>query len=350
MRFEIKPVSRSLETKLRETIDQKTKPLGALGRLESLALQIGLIQNTLTPVLTQPTIIVCAGDHGATREGVSAYPAEVTAQMVLNFLRGGAAINAFARQNNIALKIVDTGVDYDFAGAAGLVDTKIARGTDNFMIEPAMTLAQCQQALFNGATMVDELHKSGSNIVGFGEMGIGNTASAALLMALLCDLPLQQCTGAGAGLDDAGIKHKIQILEQARQRILHDHPNHLDPLTLLSEAGGFEIATICGGLLRAAGAGMIVLIDGFIVTAALLVAQELNDNVLDYCIFSHCSDEAGHALMLEQLAVNPLLDLNLRLGEGTGAALAYPLIQAAVVFLNEMASFDSAGVSGKQPR
>lgn len=350
MHFQIKPVNRSLEAQLREKIDQKTKPIGALGRLETLALQIGLLQNTLNPLLKQPAIVVCAADHGAAADGVSAYPAEVTAQMVLNFLRGGAAINVFAQQNDIGLKIVDAGVDYDFSSTAdsGLIDAKVARGTRNYRIEAAMTPEQCQQAMANGAALVEQLQRDGCNIVGFGEMGIGNTASASLLMSLLCDLPLPHCTGAGTGLDEAGIAHKVQILEQARQRILQVHGGNTDPLTLLSEAGGFEIATICGGMLRAAELGMIIIVDGFITTSALLVARAFDAHVLDYCIFSHCSDEAGHELMLQQLDAKPLLDLRLRLGEGTGAALVWPLIQAAVAFLNDMASFSSAGVSGKQ--
>ena len=342
------PFQKHWKTQLREKINQKTKPLGALGQLEKLALQIGLIQNSLNPVLKQPIIVVCAGDHGATHEGVSAYPSEVTAQMVLNFLQGGAGINVFARQNNIGLKIIDAGVSHDFAAIDGLIDAKVSHATQNYVVKPAMTLEQCQQALKNGANLVEGLQQGGCNIVGFGEMGIGNTASAALLMSLLCELPLHRCVGAGTGLDSAGVEHKLQVLEKAQQRILQTHGVSLDPLTVLSEAGGFEIATICGGMLRAAELGMIVLVDGFIATSALLVARAIDSNILDYCIFSHCSDEAGHALMLEQLDAQPLLNLNLRLGEGTGVALAYPLVQAAVAFLNEMASFESAGVSNKQ--
>ena len=348
MQFDISPLDTDLKADLQTVIDGKTKPLGALGRLEELALQIGLIQNTTTPSLERPTIVVCAGDHGATAERVSAYPSAVTAQMVLNFLSGGAAINVFAQQNGLALNIVDSGVNYDFDDDQRLVNAKIALGTQNYVHQPAMSTAQCAQALANGAAIVSDLQAAGCNTIGFGEMGIGNSASAALIMALLCELPIARCAGAGSGLDELGVQHKIKVLEQARQRIIERHGPKLEPLTALAEAGGFEIATICGSLLRAAELRMVILIDGFIVTAALMVAHALDRNLLDYCIFSHRSDEVGHALMLDRLRARPLLHLKLRLGEGTGAALAYPLVAAAVHFLNEMASFESAGVSAKQ--
>ena len=356
MNFDIQPVAQTLAAELQQCLDQKTKPVGSLGRLESLALQIGLIQQTLTPQLSKPTLVVCAADHGAASHGaaspsagISAYPSEVTAQMVLNFLNGGAAINVLAKQNGLDLTIIDTGVNYNFPIHPNLLSAKIAPGTKNYCHQAAMSQQQCRQALSNGRSLMRVMNDQGCNLVGFGEMGIGNSASAALLMALLCDLPLADCTGAGAGLDDAGINRKIAILESAQQRIMQAHGKQADPLTLLAEAGGFEIATLCGALLGAAERGMVILVDGFIVTSAVLVAQRIAPAVTDYCVFSHRSDETGHSAMLQHLNAEPLLDLGLRLGEGSGAALAYPLVQAAVNILNNMASFADAGVSGKSP-
>lgn len=348
MDFKIAPLNQQLTALLQATIDQKTKPLGALGDIERLALQLGRIQNTTQPLLHNPTIVVCCADHGACVEGISAYPSAVTAQMVFNFLNAGAAINVFAAQNGLALTLVDAGVDYDFPPHEKLIAAKVAHGTQNYVSAPAMARGQCRAAIQNGVAIVNRLHASGCNIVGFGEMGIGNSASAALLMALLCDLPLTVCTGAGAGLDAAGVQHKVRVLERARQRILDAHSSTPDPLTLLAEAGGFEIATMCGGMLRAAELSMIVLLDGFISTAALLVAQALEPQVVNYCICSHRSAEKGHRVLLDRLGLSPLLDLQLRLGEGTGAALAYPLVRAAVAFLNNMASFASAGISSRR--
>lgn len=346
MHFDIKSVGRGLEAELKQKIDQKTKPVGSLGLLELLALRIGLVQRTLTPVLRKPSIAVFAGDHGATEEGISAYPSEVTAQMVQNFLAGGAAINVFARLHDINLLIVDAGVGYDFEGHPELIHAKVAPGTRNYLHEPAMTYAQCEQAVQSGAAVVSQLHRDGCNIIGFGEMGIGNTASAALLMSVFCSLPLERCVGAGTGLDEDGIERKLAILKRARQRATFVNANN-EPLQALSEFGGFEIAMICGGMLRAAELDMLILVDGFVATSALLAAKAINRHVMDYCISSHRSGEAGHTPMLKQLGAMPLLNLEMRLGEGTGAALAFPLAQAAVAFLNEMASFEEAGVSEK---
>ena len=325
-------------------INQKTKPLGALGDLEQIALQIGLIQNTSTPRLTKPTVLVFAGDHGIVNEGVSPYPQAVTAQMVLNFLNGGAAINVFAKQNGFALNVIDSGVNYDFEPHPLLIDAKVAKSTLSFLNQPAMTLGQCNQALSYGADVVRKVINDGSNILAFGEMGIGNTSSASCLMSVLCDLPIVQCVGRGTGLDDSGLAKKTEILQQA---ISKHGLDGIDPLKALATFGGFEIAMMVGAMLEAARAEAILLIDGFIATSALLVATKLQPNILDYCIFSHCSDESGHRHMLQQFNAKPLLNLGLRLGEGTGAVLAYPLVQAAVNFLNEMASFESAGVSEK---
>lgn len=342
--IDIPPLDYRLMPEIKARIDNKTKPLGALGRLEEIALKVGLVQNTLTPRLTRPVILVFAGDHGVVEEGVSAFPQAVTQQMVQNFLSGGAAINIFARQNGIDLRVVDAGVNHAFNPHPALVDAKIGMGTQNFLSSQAMTLEQCAQAMAKGAELAQAEIRAGSNVLGFGEMGIGNTSAAAALMSVLCDLPLEQCVGRGAGQDDAGLNRKLATLQQALER----HAcNANEPMQVLTTFGGFEIAMMAGAMLAAAERKTLLLIDGFIVTSALLVASRIAPKVLDYCIYSHCSDEAGHAPMLRQFDAKPLLDLGLRLGEGTGAALVYPLLQAAVNFLNEMASFESANVSRK---
>lgn len=342
--FNITPLNSSLEAALTEKINLKTKPLGALGKLEKLALQIGKIQNTLSPVLTKPTIVVFAGDHGIAKEGVSPFPQEVTWQMVFNFLQGGAGINVFARQHQIAIKVVDAGVNYTFAPHPDLIDLKVAPGTQNYLHAPAMSVEECATAISRAANLVEQLHTEGCNVIGFGEMGIGNTSSAAMLMSLICNLPLEQCIGRGTGLDDKGLEKKKAILSEALRT---QAPADKSPLEILRTFGGFEVAMICGAMLKAAELKMIVLVDGFITTAALLVAAALHPAILDYCVFAHQSNEQGHQQLLAYLKADPLLQLGMRLGEGTGAAVAYPVVQSAVAFLNEMASFESAGVSNK---
>ena len=334
---------RGLAPALQQRIDTKTKPPGALGRLEALALQIGLIQQTLEPELRQPHVMVFAGDHGAARAGVSAYPQDVTWQMVENFLAGGAAINVFARQAGMGLSVVDAGVAHDFGPRPGLIAAKVAPGTANYLEAPAMDAAQRNAALAHGRELALGLAGTGCNVVGFGEMGIGNTAAASLLTHCLTGADLATVIGRGTGLDDAGLARKRELLAHAVAR--GGHP--ADPLEALAQYGGFEIAMMAGAMLGAAEARMVLLIDGFIVTSALLVAHALAPAVLDYCVFAHRSQEPGHAVQFDHLGAEPLVQLDLRLGEGTGAALAYPLVQAAVNFLNEMASFESAGVSGK---
>jgi len=344
MKFNIAQPNQALKDALIHKINQKTKPLGALGLLESTALQIGLIQNTLTPQLSNPAVLVFAGDHGVVEAGVSPYPQAVTAQMVLNFLQGGAAINVFARQNNMQLRVVDAGVNYTFDDHPGLIHAKVGRGTQNFLLEPAMTLAQCEQALASGATLAEQEINAGCNVLGFGEMGIGNTSSASCLMSVLCNVPIEQCVGRGTGFDDTGVVKKTATLKQA----LEAHQlTDADAMQALATFGGFEIAMMAGAMLGAAQQKAVLLIDGFIATSALLVAYHLQPNILQYCIFAHRSGEAGHRQLLTYLGADPLLDAGLRLGEGTGAVLAYPMVQAAVNFLNEMASFESAGVSEK---
>jgi nicotinate-nucleotide--dimethylbenzimidazole phosphoribosyltransferase len=327
-----------LSSLLSRAIDNKTKPLGSLGRLEGLARQIGLIQGTTQPRLTDPAILVFAADHGIVAEGVSPYPQEVTWQMVENFLAGGAAINVFARQNGCAIQVIDAGVNHDFGARAGLVDRKVAKGSRNFAIEPAMTRDECATAMESGMALARSLS---GNVVGFGDMGIGNTTAAAALMHKLVGVPLKECVGAGTGLLPEGIERKQAVLEMA----MRTHAHVTEPAAVLATFGGFEIAMMAGAMLEAAALRKVLLIDGFIVTSALLVAASLQPAILDYCVFAHCSDEQGHRRMLDHLGAQPLLQLGLRLGEGTGGALALPLLHAAVNFLNEMATFGSAQVS-----
>jgi nicotinate-nucleotide--dimethylbenzimidazole phosphoribosyltransferase len=321
-------------------INNKTKPLGSLGMLESVARQIGAIQETTKPQLVNPSIIVFAADHGIVAENVSAYPQSVTWQMVENFLAQGAAINVFARQNQCALHIIDAGVNHDFGVRPGLIDRKLGHGTKNFAHQPAMTAEQCALAIQHGMALVASLD---GNVIGFGDMGIGNTTSAAAIMHKLTGLPVAECVGAGTGLSVEGILRKQTVIENAVVR----HAAMTDPLTVLATFGGFEIAMMVGAMLQAAKQRMILLIDGFIVTSALVVASRLQPAILDYCVFSHCSDEHGHRQMLRFLGARPLLQLDLCLGEGTGCALALPLLQAAVNFMGEMATFSSASVSQK---
>ena len=327
---------------MQDKINNKTKPLGALGQLEALALQLGLIQQTLEPRLSNPHLLVCAADHGAARAGLSAFPQDVTWQMVENFLAGGAAINVFARQAGMRLVVADAGVNHDFGTRDGLLDAKVAYGTASYLDGAAMSAEQCSRAMRHGADLVARLHAQGCNVLGFGEMGIGNTASASLLTHCLTGIPLMQCIGRGTGLDDAGLARKQALLAQA---LAAWSERNAAPLTVLARFGGFEIAMLAGAMLAAAEHRMVLLIDGFIVTAALLVAIRLAPTVRDCCVFAHCSDEPGHRLQLQHLQALPLLQLALRLGEGTGAALAYPLLKAACAFLDEMASFAGAGVS-----
>ena len=342
--FCITPLDRTLEAALRHKLDRKTKPQGSLGQLEQLALQIGLIQQRLDPQINTPTMLVFAADHGLAEAGVSPYPQAVTAQMVLNFLNGGAAINVLCRTHGMRLQVVDAGVNADLPSHPDLLSQPQGRGTANMLQQPAMTLAQAEGAMRAGAAVVRQHQADGCNLIGFGEMGIGNTSAAALLLARLADLPIADCTGRGTGLDDAGLLRKIDILQQVLQR----HPDTPSSLAVLATFGGFEIAMMVGAYLAAAQARMTIIVDGFITSAALLVASRMQPAVLDYCVFSHCSDEFGHALLLRQLGGTPLLRLGMRLGEGSGAATAYPLLQAAVALLNQMASFESAGVSERQ--
>jgi nicotinate-nucleotide--dimethylbenzimidazole phosphoribosyltransferase len=330
----------SLDLQLQNKINQKTKPLGALGRLETLALQIGLVFETLTPKINNPTILIFAADHGIAQSGVSAYPQSVTAQMVLNFLNCGAAINVFARQHNLNLKIIDAGVNANLLNYDNLLHVKIGYGTQNFLNASAMSLLECEKALKTGAAIVQQQYDAGCNCVGLGEMGIGNTASAAVLMHLFTQIPLDECVGRGTGLNDEQLASKRNLLRQAVKK----YPDLKLPIEILATFGGFEIAMMVGAYLQAAELKMLILVDGFVCGAALLVAQQFAPNVLDYCVFSHVGSEHGHRALLSYLNAKPLLDLKMRLGEGSGIALAYPLIQSTILFLNEMATFEEAGV------
>jgi nicotinate-nucleotide--dimethylbenzimidazole phosphoribosyltransferase len=335
---------------LQHKLDNKTKPLGSLGRLEALALQLGQILGTETPALEQAQMVVFAADHGLAARGVSAFPSDVTWQMVENFLAGGAAVSVLARQHGLALTVVDCGVNRDFlaglpAGATrpGLQVRKVAMGTVDSSAQPAMTREQCRQAIANGQDLVKGL--PGNTLI-LGEMGIGNTSAASLLLAKLTGLDIAQCTGAGTGLDAPAVLRKTEILREVMQR----HAALSDPLEVLAAVGGLEIATMVGAVLQAAQERRVVLVDGFITTSAVLVAHALAPQVLQRCVFAHRSGERGHEFMLQHLGVQALLDLGLRLGEGSGAALAWPLLQSACAILREMASFESAGVSEKSEK
>ncbi|MFT4242050.1 MAG: nicotinate-nucleotide--dimethylbenzimidazole phosphoribosyltransferase [Acidovorax sp.] len=330
----------ALAARLQACIDGKTKPLGALGRLESLALRIGQILGTETPALHAPQMLVCAADHGLAARGVSAFPSDVTWQMVENFLAGGAAVSVLARQHGLALTVVDCGVRHDFAPRPGLLVRKVAAGTQDASQGPAMTAAQCAQAVAHGVDVVRGLP---GNVLLLGEMGIGNTSVASLLLARLAGLPLDEVTGAGTGLDAAGIARKRAVLQQA----LDANAGVVEPLAALAALGGYEVATLVGAVLQAASERRVIVVDGFITGAAVLVASRIAPHVLQRCVFAHRSGERGHGLMLAQMQAEPLLDLGLRLGEGSGAALAWPLLQSACAILREMASFESAGVANR---
>jgi nicotinate-nucleotide--dimethylbenzimidazole phosphoribosyltransferase len=337
----------ALARRLQHKLDNKTKPLGALGRLEALALQLGLILGTEAPQLQQPQLVVFAGDHGLAARGVSAYPSDVTWQMVNNFLAGGAAVSVLARQHGIALTVVDCGVRHEFEPRPGLLLRKVASGTADASQGPAMSAAQCEQAIANGREVVRRLP---GNALLLGEMGIGNTSAASLLLARLTGEDLGDCVGAGTGLDEAGLARKRAVLAE----VLALHEGAREPLAALAAFGGFEIASLVGAVLQAAQERRVIVVDGFIASAAVLVARALAPQVVQRCVFSHRSGESGHGLMLHHLGLPrqpalPLLDLGLRLGEGSGAALAWPLLVSACAILREMASFDSAQVSGKTP-
>jgi len=324
-------------------LDSLTKPLGALGRLETLAAQVCAIQQTLEPGIVDPVAIVFAGDHGVADRAVSAYPRAVTREMIRNFLEGGAAINVLARLHGMDLWIVDAGVDGECGSHPRLIGAKIRSGTRDFVEQAAMTREECAQALQHGRRVVEHVTVPRGNTVLLGEMGIGNTAAAALLMHGLSGHPLDRCVGRGTGLDDAGLARKHAVLAAAAARCT-PRP---EPLDLLREFGGYEIAMLVGALLGAAARRQVILVDGFTATVAAALAARIDRNVLGYCAFGHCSAEIAHRALLEHLEVRPLLDLGMRLGEGSGAALALPVVRSALALFRQMTTFDGAGVSQK---
>ncbi|MFT3801200.1 MAG: nicotinate-nucleotide--dimethylbenzimidazole phosphoribosyltransferase [Burkholderiaceae bacterium] len=345
----------ALHARLTRRIDDKTKPLGALGAIESLAIRIGMIVGSPAPRLDRPQLVVFAADHGLARHRTSAYPSDVTAQMVRNFLDGGAAVSVLARQHGLALSVVDCGVRTAMPSRTGLIDRRIAAGTADALEGPAMSAAQCLRAIDNGIAVVDALP---GNALLLGEMGIGNTSAAALLLARLTGWPIDDCVGRGTGLDDAGLAHKREILRRVMARdaaIAHGVADAAEglpgdggarALAALASLGGFEIATMVGAVLRAAADRRVIVVDGLIASVAVLVAEQLAPRVRQRCVFAHRSAEAAHGRLLAYWDVEPLLQLGLRLGEGSGAALAWPLIVSACRLLDEMASFGDAGVAG----
>ena len=334
----------SLKIAIREKIDNLNKPKGSLGRLESLAEQICLIQQTLSPRLSHPCHLLLGGDHGIEREGVSVSPRDVTWQQMINFTRGGGGVNMFCRQHGFTLRIVDVGVDYDLSGIDGIIDRKIARGTKNFLHEPAMSSTELQQALAIGASLVDDCHHEGCNIVCIGEMGIANTSPSSIWAHLLGDLPLDDCIGAGAGLDAPGIRHKREVLHAAVQRFTRNYP-HASVSDIIAYFGGFEMATAIGAMLRAAVLRMVIMVDGFIMSACALATFRLRPSSLAFMVFGHCGDEHGHRRLLQVMNAEPLLALGMRLGEGTGALCSYPIIDSAVRMVNEMNNFENANIT-----
>ena len=335
----------SIRESAKRRLDKLTKPLGSLGRLEPLAAHICAIQRTLEPSIDAPAAIVFVGDHGVADRGVSAYPRAVTAQMVNNFLAGGAAISVLARVQNFDLWVVDAGVDGDCGSHPRLIDAKIRRGTRDLTAEAAMTADECLDAVRRGRDIVNRIISGKGNTLLLGEMGIGNTASAALLMHGLTGIALDDCIGRGTGLDDDGLQRKRAVLGAALKR----RPPPLDTCALLAEFGGYEIAMLVGAMLGAAARRRLIIVDGFTVSVAAALASRIDSHVLEYCIFGHCSAEHAHRALLQHLGATPLLDLGMRLGEGSGGALALSIVRCAVALFTGMATFESAGVSGKDP-
>ncbi len=329
-----------LKEKLQYKIDQKTKPIGSLGQMERIALQVGLIQQTTTPKLVSPVMLTVASDHWITDEKVSPVTIDITWQQVLNFIDGGGGIGLFCDVYGFDLYVVDAGVNYDFPVHPKLIDKKVRKGSRNFLHEHAMTSDECNQALQNGRDVVRKFSNNGSNVVGFGEMGIGNTSPATALLSIFSGISVETCTGPGCGLTPDGVSHKARVLKQAIEK----HGISENPAENLARFGGLEIATIAGGMLEAAAQKMLIVVDGFITTSAFMVAYEICPTVKDYAVFAHSSKEGGHKLMLKHMNAEAIMDLDLRLGEGTGAAVAYPIISGSVEMLNRMTAFEETGV------
>ena len=341
--FKIEAPNEALRPAIQAKIDNLNKPKGSLGRLEELAMQVCLIQQTLEPSLAHPCHLLLGGDHGIEREGVSVSPREVTWQQMINFTRGGGGVNMFCRQHGFKLRIVDVGVDYDLSDIPGVINRKIARGTRNFLYEPAMSEEEFDKAIEVGASLVDDCVAEGCRVLCIGEMGIGNTSPSSIWMSLFCDIPLDDCIGAGAGLDSPGIRHKREVLRQA---VAHsDIPHQTTDIFPLRYFGGFEMIAAIGAMLRAAEQHLIILIDGFIMTACALAACRLYPAAQSYMVFGHCGDESGHRRMLDAMGAKPLLTLGMRLGEGTGALCAFPILDSAVLMINEMNNFDNGNIT-----
>ena len=340
--FNIQSPCLDIKQNIQDKIDNLNKPKGSLGMLEDLALQICLIQQTLSPKLSHPCHILFGGDHGIEREGVSVSPRSVTWQQMINFTRGGGGVNMFCNQHGFELKIIDIGVDYNLSDYPKIINRKIANGTKNFLYEAAMTEEQFWNAIDIGAEMTDQCISEGCNIISIGEMGIANTSPSSIWMSIFGDIPLIECIGAGAGLSDEGIKHKYETLRTAIEKF--DSNNH-DIIDTIRYFGGFEMVGAIGSMLRAAEKHVIILVDGFIMSACMLAASKLYPEILKYAIFGHCGDELGHRKMLNMLNAKPLLSLGLRLGEGTGALCAYPIIESAVNMTNEMNNFNNAHIT-----
>lgn len=326
---------------LEEKINNLTKPKGSLGTLEDLALQVGMIQQTLSPSLKHPQNIIFCADHGIEAEGVSVSPREVTWQQTLHFTQGNGGVNFLCRQHGFELKVVDSGVDYDLPNDRGIINAKVRKGTRNFLHEAAMTEEEMNLCIERGAAIVRQCHAEGSNVLSFGEMGIGNTSASSLWMTFMTNIPLLQCVGAGSGLNSEGIRHKYQVLKQS----LDNYSGDGSPLDIIRYFGGYEMVMAVGAMLQAAELKMVILVDGFIMTNCILAASKLYPEVLAYAVFGHCGDESGHRLVLNALEAKPLLSLGLRLGEGTGAICAYPILDSAIRMINEMDSFVGASVT-----
>lgn len=338
----IKPVNADLLQQAQARLDNKTKPPGSLGRLEEFARRLAAISGTEEPDLSKKVIFTFAGDHGVVEEGVSLYPKEVTSQMVFNFLAGGAGVNVLARHSGAEVRVVDVGVDYDFGDTPGMLHRKVARGTRNFTKGAAMTREEAVAALQVGITLADQCRAEGVGLVGTGEMGIGNTTPSSAIIAAISGMSVRELTHRGTGIGDEALVNKIRVIEQG---LALNNPDPHDPLDVLTKVGGLEIAAIAGLVLGCAANSIPVVIDGFISTAGALIASELHPNVRDYIFAAHRSVEIGHSFMLERIGARPILDLDFRLGEGTGAALAMGLIEAGVKVLKEMATFEEAGVT-----
>jgi nicotinate-nucleotide--dimethylbenzimidazole phosphoribosyltransferase len=338
----IRPVDHALMEKAQAKLDNKTKPLGSLGRLEEFARRFAGISGSLEPDTGKKVIYTFAGDHGVTEEGISAFPREVTSQMVYNFLNGGAGVNVLARHSGIEVRVVDVGVDNDFGQLSGLIGKKVARGTRNFTKGPAMERGEALAAIKVGIELAGVAKDEHVAMVGTGDMGIGNTTPSSAIIAAISGIPVWEVTHRGTGISECALANKIRVIELG---LALNRPDPNDPLDVLTKVGGLEIAAIAGLVLGCAANRIPVVIDGFISTAGALIAAELHPHVKDYIFAAHQSVEIGHRFMLERIGVEPILDLHLRLGEGTGAALAMGLIEAGVKILKEMATFGEAGVA-----